>query len=76
MTVQTASVEIVEVDASPSGRQAKELVEALADFAKSRSTRELIAAAVNARSDARFACPCSRTATRFGRQNWGACCAR
>jgi hypothetical protein len=42
MTVQTASVEIVEVDASPSGRQAKELVEALADFAKSRSTRELI----------------------------------
>lgn len=44
MTVQTASVEIVAVDASPGGGEAKELVPALADFAKSRSTRELIRA--------------------------------
>lgn len=42
MTVQTGSVEIFKLDASPSGRDAKELVEALADFAKSRSTGELI----------------------------------
>lgn len=42
MTVQTASVEIVKLDASSSEPDAKELVEALGDFAKSRSTRELI----------------------------------
>lgn len=42
MTVQTASVEIVKLDASSSGQDARELVEALGDFAKSRSTRELI----------------------------------
>lgn len=75
MTVQTGLVELLTLH-SPSTPDAKELIEALGDFAKSRATRELIRSNVQRRFNVRFAYRCSRTVTRSGRPNSGVCCAR
>lgn len=48
MTVQTGLVELLTLH-SPSTPDAKELIEALGDFAKSRATRELIRSNVQRR---------------------------